>query len=105
MDLIDFGIWLTFFLIIIGAASAVFFSIINMYLNPKGAKATIFSLIGVGLVVLISFLLADNDVLGNIEVADQTAKKVGAGLITLYIFMFGAIATIVIAEISKLIKQ
>jgi len=104
MDFIDFGLWLTFSLIVFGGASALFFSLLNIFSNPKQAKGVIFSLVGMGLIVLIAFLIADGSVLGETNVSSETAKKVGAGLITLYLLMLGAIGTIIGSEIAKLFK-
>ena len=104
MDFIDFGLWLTFALIVFGVASALFFSILNLFSNPKQAKGVVFSFVGMGLVVLIAFLIADGSVMGNTDVSAGTAKKVGAGLITLYLLMLGAVGTIIGSEITKLFK-
>ena len=104
MDFIDFGLWLTFALIIFAGAAALFFSVLNMFTSPKQAKGVVYSLFGIGLVVLISFLIADGNVVGNTNISAKTAKKVGAGLIALYLLMLGAVGTIVGSEIAKLFK-
>lgn len=104
MDWIDFLLWASYFLVFIVAGLCVFFSVSRVLANPKQASGAIYSIVTIGLVLIISFFLANNSVLGEVEVSAKTAKLVGAGLISFYFFLLGTILAILGFEIVKTFK-
>jgi hypothetical protein len=95
-------------LFIVATIAAIVFPIINMIQNPKGAKNV---LIGVALTVLvfgIGYAFSSSEeffTINGVKLADATASRYSeAGLIAFYIIGATAIAAVVYAEVSKLLK-
>ena len=99
--MIDLGLIAGYVLVGLCALAAVVMPLIQSLSDPK---SLVKSGIGVGallVIFLITYAMAD----GNSEgTTSGTSKMVGAGLLTMYVFVFLALAGIVYTEISKLIK-
>ena len=104
MDLINIGIIITY-IMVFGAALAVLgFSVMQMIKIPKNAKKTLYTIGGLVAVLIFSYLIASDEVLGSYEKYEITAsiaKQVGMGLITFYLLAIGAIGAVLYAELSK----
>lgn len=101
MGIIDIGLIGSYILIGLCAVSAIVMPLVQSLSDPK---SLVKSGIGVGVmlvVFLITYALADGNSQGATE---GTSKMVGAGLITMYILVAGALLGIVYTEISKVIK-
>jgi hypothetical protein len=98
----------TYLLAIIATAAALIFSIVGMAQNPKKAKNALIGVVGLIVIVGISYFLSGsevyNDLDGNILADAATSKKSEAGLIAFYILGAGAIGSIIYAEVSKMFK-
>jgi hypothetical protein len=107
MDLIDIGLYLTAFLLIGSIGALIVLEAFNLLKDPK---ALIFAgAVIVGLVVLffISYSLSTGDVKTKytaLGVGEGSSKLIGAGLIMLYIFLFGSIIGMIASEIYKMFK-
>lgn len=103
--------FLTWAYILLGitAGLTIVFSLIGLFLNPKGAKKSIVAIVFAGVVILIAWFLADDTVLylphytGSDNVP-QTLKFVDTGLFTAYLLAGVAILAIIYSEISKAFK-
>ncbi len=88
---------------------ALGFSIVNLITYPKALKQSIFILLGVGVLVIVSYYLASDQILsmpgydGN-ENVPKTLKSVGTGLYLTYIIFGIAFLTIVYSEVAKYFK-
>jgi NADH:ubiquinone oxidoreductase subunit 6 (subunit J) len=72
--------------------------------KPIAAKKTLYSIGGLLVIILISYLLSSDEVLGSYEkyeITASTAKRVGMGLTTFYLLAIGAIGAVLYAELSK----
>lgn len=98
--MIDVGLFLAYILIGVCALTAVGMPLVKAFGDPQSLKKIG---IGVGALVVVfvlAFVIADGSVY---EKADaSTSKRVGAGLITMYILAFLAIGGIVYTEIKKI---
>lgn len=95
---IDGGLWVAYLALGAAAVSAIFFSAKSM---------TKKSLMGIGafiVVLLLAYLISDGSVQPGWNVTESTSKWIGAGLILMYISLFGAIAAIVYGEITRILK-
>lgn len=95
---IDGGLWITYIAFGAAALAAVGFSLTG--LNRK-------SLIGIGASVallLVAYLVSDGSDAVKYNISEGASKWIGAGLITLYIALFGAIGAIVYGEVTRLLK-
>lgn len=101
MSFIDLSLWVGYILVAFSALAAIVLPLIQSFSDPK---SLIKSGIGIGalvLVFIIAYAISSGDAPGATE---STSKMVGAGLISTYVFIFGALGGIVYTEISKMIK-
>lgn len=102
-------IFWAYILLGITAGLTVIFSLVNMILNPQGAKKSLIGLAVAVVVIFIAYLLADDTLLhlphyqGSDNVP-ETLKLVDTGLFTTYLLAGLAILAIVYSEISKAFK-
>jgi hypothetical protein len=88
---------------------AVLFPVISLVTNPKGALKGILSLVGIGLVVLVSYSMSDATLL---ELPGYTGPDNNPGalqfadtiLYTMYILGAGTVAAIVVTEILRKLR-
>jgi len=106
--LINIGIILTYLMVGFAALTAIGFGVKKMMSNPENAKKTLYTIGGLLAVLLFSYIIASDEVLGSFEkygITESTSKKVGVGLITFYLLIFGAIASVLYAELSKVFSK
>jgi hypothetical protein len=95
---IDGGLWVTYIAFGLSTLIAVVFSLTN--LTKK-------SLLGIGLFVVllaVAYGVSDSSVRPEWNISESASKWIGAGLILLYLSLFGAIAAILYGEITRLLK-
>jgi hypothetical protein len=98
MDLVDIGLWVSYLLIILCTLAAVVIPLIKSLDDPS---TLIKGGIGLGALVvifLICFAISDGN---DPDVSSTTSKMVGAGLKTMYTFVFLALGGIVYTEFAK----
>lgn len=97
-------------LLIIAAAAALIFSIVNIVMNPKNAVKTLISVGILAVIVLISYSFADDTVLTMASGADvpdnipSRLKFADTVLNSMYILFGLAILSIVYTEVSRVFK-
>ena len=107
-SLINIGIILTYLMIAFAALAAIGFGIKKMMQKTNNAKKTLYSIGGLILIILISYLMSSDEVLGSYEkyeITASTAKQVGMGLTTFYLLAIGAIGAVLYAELSKVFAK
>ena len=107
-SLINIGIILTYVMIGFAALTAIGFGVKKILANTENAKKTLYTIAGLGAVLLFSYLIASNEVLHSFEkydITEATSKQVGMGLITFYVLIFGAIGAVLYAELSKMFSK
>ncbi len=102
-------IYVAYAFVVIAAIFAIGFPIYQLMSNPKGALNTLIGLAILGVIVLIAYSLASDQVMHIVgyEGPDNnpsTLKLVGTGLFTTYILFFLSLAAIVITEIYNAVK-
>ena len=103
-SLINIGIILTYLMVGFAALTAIGFGIKKMMLKPNNAKKTLYTIGGLVAVLIFSYLISSDEVLGSYEkyeITASTVKKVGMGLTTFYLLAIGAIGAVLYAELSK----
>jgi hypothetical protein len=101
MDFIDIGLYAGYVLVGLCALAAVLIPLVQSFDDPKSLVKSGVGVAALALVFIVSYALADDAATG---VTATASKMVGAGLITTYVFFFGAIVGIVYTEISKMIS-
>ena len=108
MDLINIGIIITY-IMVFGAALAVLgFSVMQMMKSPKNAKETLYTVGGLVVILIISYLIASSEVLPSYEkyhINSGGSKRVGMGLNAFYFLVIGAVLTILYTEFGKAFKK
>jgi len=107
-SLINIGIILTYFMIAFAALTAIGFGVKKMMQKTNNAKKAIYTIGGLVVVLIFSYLMASDEILGSYEkyeITASTAKKVGMGLTSFYILAIGAIGTVLYAELSKVFSK
>ncbi|MBG65274.1 MAG: hypothetical protein CMP73_01270 [Flavobacteriales bacterium] len=105
ITLINVGIILTYIMIAFGALTAIYFGVKKMIQNQNNTKKTMYTIGGLILVLIVSYLFASDEVLGSYEkysITPSTAKQVGMGLTAFYILALTAILSVLYTEFSKL---
>jgi len=103
-SLINIGIILSYLMVGFAALAAIGFGIKKMMQKTNNAKKTLYTIGGLVAVLIFSYLIASDEVLGSYEkyeITASTAKKVGMGLTTFYVLAIGAIGAVLYAELSK----
>ena len=103
-SLINIGIILTYLMIGFAALTAIGFGIKKMMKKTNNTKKTLYTIGGLVVVLIFSFLIASDEILGSYEkyeITASTAKQVGMGLTTFYILAIGAIGAVLYAELLK----
>ena len=107
-NLINIGIILTYVMIVFAALAAVGFGIKKMMHKTNNAKKTLYTIGGLVAILIVSYLIASDEVLGSYEkyeITASTAKKVGMGLNAFYLLAIGAIGAVLYAELSKVLSK
>ncbi|MBK6341566.1 MAG: hypothetical protein IPF41_02975 [Flavobacteriales bacterium] len=95
---IDGGLWVTYIAMAVATVAAVGFSVTGL---------TRKSLIGIGAFVgllLVAYLISDGSDAGKYNITEGASKWIGAGLITMYVALIGAIGAIVYGEVTRMLK-
>lgn len=105
-------VW-TYILMALGAGIAVIAGIYHMITDIKAAKKGLISLVFLGVVVVVSYLLASDEIpqfigvqkfINDGTLTAQVAKMVDAGLYATYILIGLAILSIVFSSVTRLFK-
>ena len=98
-----------YILIIIAGILALAFPVIYAIMRPQNLKRIGMIVVFAAVIVVIAYLLASDEVLkipaySGTDNVPSVLKKVGTGLISMYILLGLAVLTIVYTEISKYFK-
>ena len=107
-SLINIGIILTYVMVSLGAAVALYFGVMKIIQNAENAKKTIYTILGLLTICIMSYVVASDEVLSSFEkydITSEVSKQVGMGLYVFYLLAFGGIASILFAEFSKAFKK
>ena len=102
--LINIGIILTYIMIGFAALTAVSFGVKKILSNTKNAKKTLYTILGLVVVCVASYVFASDEVLQSYEkykISSTESKNVGMGLIMFYTLAALAVGAILYSELSK----
>jgi uncharacterized membrane protein YuzA (DUF378 family) len=103
-SLINIGIIITYIMIGFAALSAISFGVKKMLSNTKNAKKTLYTILGLIVVCILSYLIASDEILNSYEkykISASESKNVGMGLIMFYILSALAVGAVLYSELSK----
>lgn len=105
-------VW-AYILVAFGAGVAIIASLLHMFTDKKAAKGGIISIVFLGVVALIAYLLASPEIpqfigvdrfINDGTLNERVAKMVDTGLIATYILLALAILSIAFSSVSRLFK-
>lgn len=106
---IDLMFILTWVLLIAAALLALFFGLKKMMTTPGGLKKTLFAIVGLLVIVAVSYGLSSGDEaktvadsMANLGATESTVKNIGMGLNVFFILTVVAIALMVLPGIKRL---
>ena len=102
--LINIGIIITYIMIGFAALTAISFGVKKILSNTKNAKKTLFTILGLVIVCIASYVFASDEVLQSYEkykISASESKNVGMGLIMFYTLAILAVSAILYSELSK----
>lgn len=105
----NYALWWAYFLVVLTIVITLIFALVNIFTSPGGLKRSLIALVGIAILIGISYVLASDQPLsmpgyegtGNNPV---TLKWVGTGLIATYILAGLAFLSILYVEISRIFK-
>jgi len=106
--IINIGIILTYIMIGFAALTALSFGVKKIISNTKNAKKTLYTILGLLVVCIASYIFASDEVLQSYEkykISSTESKNVGMGLIMFYSLAFLAVGAILYSELSKLFSR
>jgi hypothetical protein len=105
--MIGAALQLTYIVLGASAIAAILFGITHFVKNLEHSKKPLIGLVVFFGVLLLGFIFASDVVIPDWTkepVTESTSKFVGAGLISLYLFMAAVVGTILFVEVNKITK-
>jgi hypothetical protein len=107
MESIDIGLYFLYFLLVVTIIAATILPIVNLFSNPKSLLRIVGGAVALILAFVLAYSVSDGTLIPKWIAQQQTefsVKMIGAGLIMLYIFLFGSILAMIFSEVNKLFK-
>ena len=101
----NFMFVITYILLGIAVVAALLFTLKNLFSNPQGLKKTLFVIVGLAIVVGISYVLSSSTNVAPEYMAmssESTVKKIGMGLNVFFILTVVAVILMIVPGIKKL---
>ncbi|UWX55458.1 hypothetical protein NYZ99_02680 [Maribacter litopenaei] len=96
---------ITYILLGIAVVAALLFTLKNLFSNPQGLKKTLFVVVGLAIVVGISYVLSSGTDVAPEYMAmssESTVKKIGMGLNVFFILTVVAVVLMIVPGVKKL---
>src|SRR5690349_16074227 len=107
MELIDIGLYILYFMLGTAIVVATILPIVNLFSNPK----SLIRIFGGAALLILAFIAAYSMSDGTLmpkwialQQTEFTIKLISAGLVMLYVFLFGSILVMIYSEVSKMFK-
>ena len=107
--LVDIGLWTAEIMVGIAILAAIVLPFINSLSNPKSLLKALYGVLFIGIVFLVAYLVAGDEVTPNYISYNVTSagvsKLIGAALTTAMFMAFIAVIGIVYSEVNKALKS
>jgi len=109
MDIYDIGLYIGYFLVVIGVVAGVLLPLINSLGNPKSLVKTGVAVVALLLVFGIAWSMSDNEVTARFaaepfNLTPGSSQFVGGLLMSTYFLFIIAFVSIFVNELSKAIR-
>ncbi len=102
-----YGLYAAYILVVLALLLAIVLPLISAVSNPRSLLGTVVGLVGIAIVFFIGYSLADNEVTTiytKFGITESSSKLVGGALIAMYILVILALISIVVTEVTKIVK-
>ncbi len=105
-DTYDPIIYSMYVFFIISIILAFMLTAVGMIMNPKGIKATLFTLVGFAVLFGISYLLSSDEVIKGYApgTTASDSKLIGMSIIAMYILFLGSIGSVIYSAVARMFK-
>lgn len=105
----NIGLWVAYALIAAAVLSIVISAVVRILKQPSSAKSFLVGLLGLGVVILISYFISDGSDVNTLysdmnDLTEETSHTVGMALNSLYVLGGLAILSILYVELTRLFK-
>ena len=104
---IDVALYISYIMVIVGAAGAIILPMINAAGDPKSLMKSGIGVVAILAVFVIAYVMSGNEVTPAYQPFDVDpgeSKLIGGAIITSYLLIFIALGSIIYTEISNLVK-
>ena len=107
-SLINF-VYVVYVLVFLAIFATILFSVLNIFTNVKTAKRSLTSIVALGAVLLIAYLIASPEIpiffgYEKFNITPGMATAVDTGLLSMYLFFFIAVGGIVYTGVRNLVR-
>lgn len=104
---VNYTIYFTYFLFVVALAIALMGAVTGALAKPSSIKGSAFGIVGMLVIVGISYALANDEVLTTYPQGTTAAaiKWSGAGLYTLYILVVLTVISVIYSGLARFIKR
>lgn len=104
-----YGLYFTYILVAVCVLAILFFAVARIVSHPEAAKSALIGIVALVVLGGISYGLSTGtdatDIFAKLEVSEGTSRMVGAGLVTFYLLIGIAFASILYVEVIRLFKK
>ena len=103
----DIALYVGYFLVAVAVIASLVLPLIKAASNPKSLITIGAGIVGLGVIFLIGYALADSEVLpyyARYEIESGGSQIIGGALITMYMLIILALLGIAVTEVSKLFR-
>jgi hypothetical protein len=107
MDSIDIGLYISFVLLAVAAASSVVMPLLHAIKHPAGMVKSLFGIGGLVVLFILAYSLSGSELSAKavaLGVDASGSKMIGAGLILFYLVFLISVVGVIYSEISKALK-
>lgn len=101
---VNYGLWASYILIVLGVASIIIFSIYHLVQNPKKSIMSIIGFLVIIALFLITYFLATDYTTKPDMMSSGMVKLIGSGLFSLYVLLALSVIGIIVGEITSFFK-
>ena len=104
---VNIALYVSYLLVILAALGAIVLPLINALGNPKSLVKSLIGVAALGVIFLVSWGIAGNEVTTvytKFDITSTSSKVIGGVLITTYILMGVAVISIIFSEVRKILN-
>ncbi|MCX7953937.1 MAG: hypothetical protein N3A01_01965 [Bacteroidales bacterium] len=102
--MIDFILYLTYFLIAAAIFLALFFAVKSIIQNFKASRISLIGILVLIIVFVVSYIISSSETYEKFQIGASLSKAIGGALYTLYFIFILTIVAALYSELNKFFK-